>query len=58
MNGCINNLTELIKLDYKIDIVHMDLSFNSFDIEDCMIIAEALQYNHSIYGFHFQGNYG
>lgn len=42
MNGCIENLSELIKLDYKIDIVHIDLSFNNFSIEDCKIIAESL----------------
>ncbi len=34
------------------------MSTNSFDFHASKEIANALKENHSIYGFHFSGNYG
>ena len=39
-------------------LLHLDLSNNEFDLEDSIKIKESLDKNHTIYGFHFQGNYG
>lgn len=39
-------------------LIHLDMSSNYFSMEDSKIIAEALAENHTIYGFHFQGNHG
>ena len=39
-------------------IVHLDLSSNHFSLEESKKIAEGLEHNHSIYGFHFKGNFG
>jgi hypothetical protein len=38
------------------EIVHLDLGYNRFNTSDIELIAEALESNHSIFGFHFQGN--
>ena len=37
---------------------HLDLSFNNFNKEATGIISEGLSSNHSLYGLHYQGNYG
>jgi len=34
-------------------LLHLDLSFNFFDYDLSKIISDALNDNHSIYGFHF-----
>lgn len=39
-------------------IRHLDLSNNGFSFEETRQIAEAFEKNHSIYGFHFEGNHG
>lgn len=39
-------------------LAHLDLSNNYFTLEESKIIAAGLENNHSIYGFHFVGNYG
>jgi hypothetical protein len=39
-------------------VVHLDLCSNKFRFEECLDIRDGLQKNHSIYGFHFEGNYG
>ncbi|CAD8105716.1 unnamed protein product [Paramecium sonneborni] len=39
-------------------VQHLDLSANGFTYQDCLQISEALKSNHSIYGFHFRGNFG
>lgn len=36
----------------------MDLSNNNFSLNDSIEISKALEDNHTIYGFHFSGNYG
>jgi len=36
----------------------MDLSWNRFSLKDSKIISEILKKNHTIFGFHFDGNYG
>lgn len=40
------------------NLIHLDLSNNYIGKEDSKIIAEALTQNHTLYGFHFQGNTG
>ena len=40
------------------DLLHLDLSYNNFTLPECKIIAEALELNHTIFGFHFAGHYG
>ena len=39
-------------------LIHVDLSNNKIDLDDCEIIAEGLKINHSILGIHFRGNAG
>ena len=39
-------------------LVHVDLSWNRFNKEDSLLIAEAIKPNHSMIGFHFDGNTG
>jgi len=39
-------------------IVHLDLSNNFLDRADFSIISKALELNKTIYGFHYEGNYG
>jgi hypothetical protein len=50
----------------NLSVVHLDLSVNNFTLSECkqikdvhtFILSKALKQNHSIYGFHFAGNYG
>jgi NLR family CARD domain-containing protein 3 len=37
---------------------HVDISFNNFGKEATEVIAEGLEPNKHIYGFHYRGNYG
>ena len=39
-------------------LYHVDLSHNKYSLHDCKILSEKLKYNHTIYGLHFEGNYG
>ena len=39
-------------------LVHLDLSFNRFAAEDARIIQSEIRENHTLIGFHFQGNKG
>lgn len=39
-------------------LFHFDISNNGFKINDFEIISKALDDNHTIYGFHNEGNYG
>ena len=39
-------------------LIHLDLSNNNFSLKESTEVAEALKSNRTIYGFHFQGNYG
>ena len=39
-------------------ILHIDFSNNQFDEAEFEIISNELSKNHSIYGFHYEGNYG
>ena len=39
-------------------LLHLDLSCNKFTHQESKLIAEALEANQTIYGFHFKGNYG
>ena len=45
-------------LKEKKNIMHLDLSCNSFNLNESKQIADTLNNNHTIYGFHFRGNYG
>lgn len=49
-------ILELFKINDK--IIHLDLSNNNFTKEESKEISDGLANNHSIYGFHFVGNYG
>ncbi|KAL4510557.1 hypothetical protein ABPG72_004711 [Tetrahymena utriculariae] len=40
------------------DVYHLDLSSNFFSYEDSIAISKSLESNKTIYGFHFEGNYG
>lgn len=40
------------------ELIHCDFSGNSFSLQECKQIAEGLQLNTTIYGFHFKGNFG
>ncbi len=39
-------------------MMHMDLSNNYFNKDQSKKIAEALEFNKTMYGFHFSGNVG
>lgn len=39
-------------------LVHFDLCSNKFRFDECREIMEGLDKNYTIYGFHFEGNYG
>ena len=39
-------------------LIHLDLSNNSFGKEQSVIISQGLEQNHTLYGFHFSGNFG
>jgi len=39
-------------------VLHLNLNNNGFSYEECQKIAEAVNKNNTIYGFHFSGNYG
>ena len=40
------------------EIRHLDLSHNQIDFEESKVIASGLMENHTIYGFHYEGNTG
>jgi hypothetical protein len=42
----------------KISLIHLDMSFNNYSKKESQMIADGIFNNHSIYGFHFAGNYG
>lgn len=42
----------------KSELKHVDLSFNRFCKEEGQQMAEILEKDHKIYGFHFLGNDG
>lgn len=48
---------DYLKNDKK-RIVHLDLSFNNFNLEESKIIQNAISENHNLLGFHFRGNFG
>lgn len=39
-------------------LVHVDISFCEIDKKNSKVIAAALENNHTIYGFHYEGNSG
>ena len=39
-------------------VLHLDLSANYFTLNDSKLISQSLSKNHTIYGFHFAGNWG
>ena len=45
-------------LDTNTKLVHLDFSSNKFRFEECIDIRDGLKDNYTIFGFHFQGNYG
>ena len=42
----------------NISLIHLDMSFNNYSLKECQMISDGIFNNHSIYGFHFSGNYG
>lgn len=42
----------------KTNIVHFDISNNNLNKDDFEVISKALYDNHTMYGFHYEGNYG
>ena len=39
-------------------LVHLDLSYNSFERRELEVIGEALKENHTLMGLHIEGNEG
>lgn len=39
-------------------LIHLDLSFNNFSLQESKSIQKNLLENHRLFGFHFRGNYG
>jgi hypothetical protein len=37
-------------------LIHVDMSHNHFSEEACSIIGSKLIFNHTMYGFHMEGN--
>ena len=37
-------------------LFHLDISYNAIGREDCLVIADGLRLNHSLFGFHVAGN--
>ena len=52
----VKEIVEFLKTNDK--VIHLDLSNNNFSRDESKQISEGLVNNHSIYGFHFVGNYG
>lgn len=55
-NSCSRAICEFLKKNEK--VIHLDMSNNNFTLDESQKIAEALKSNHTIYGFHFEGNFG
>lgn len=52
--GQASNIAALAEVFVKNEeLVHLDLSFNQFDLEQTEALSKALSQNHTIYGFHF-----
>ena len=51
-------LCKILPLPCLSSLLHLDLSYNGFQQQESMEIAEALKENHTLYGFHFDGNFG
>lgn len=39
-------------------IIHLDISYNNFTLQESKIISQCLKKNKTIVGFHFEGNHG
>ena len=48
-------LSELFEKN-ETSIIHLDISYNNLNFSDCKLIAEKSKLNHSILGFHLEGN--
>lgn len=55
--SCVDSWSQVFAFA-KSDLLHLDLSNNEFTYEECRLLAECLQKNQKIYGFHFEDNYG
>lgn len=58
--GTYDDVEKLCKIitDNNRCLVHLDLSYNDYNFAQSKIVQKSLENNHSIFGFHFQGNYG
>jgi NLR family CARD domain-containing protein 3 len=54
--GCAKAIASCLKTNRTLQ--HVDISFNNFGKEATEVIAEGLEPNKHIYGFHYRGNYG
>ena len=45
-------------LSKNVCLLHLDLSFNRIDLVDTQTIAQGLEENHTMFGFHYRGNSG
>ncbi|CAD8099201.1 unnamed protein product [Paramecium primaurelia] len=55
-SNCTSKICEFL-IGNKI-MLHCDLSANQFTLQDCKLIATSLKQNRTMYGFHFNGNWG
>ena len=39
-------------------LVHISFDYNNFNYQECVRVAESLETNHTLYGFHFAGHFG
>ena len=53
-------MTQMFGAFFKLNerILHLDISNNSFTLEQSLEISTLLNLNKTILGFHFEGNYG
>ncbi len=51
-----NAIAELIL--NNVELIHLDISFNKFNLRATKIISDALLKNHHLFGFHYEGNFG
>ena len=60
INNKEKNMVESLNnfLENNQDLYHLDLSCNKFTFEESKAIANCLKKNKTIYGFHFEGNFG
>lgn len=54
-NECLQAIVNVLVKPHA-ELIHLDLSYNSFGEQDAQKIADNLVFNQVLYGFHFEGN--